>query len=217
MGIVIQEVEEIIVEEGDTSITIQTVPDAAIEGDLTISHSMLTDLSADDHTQYWLRTDTLYSNSDIKTSYEANSNTNVFTDADRVKLDGISAGASATPSANTIKSLYLSNSDTNNYDDDAQTAVYGLTNTITVTADGAVDVTNLAVFIDATSNDITLTLPTAAGITGISINLKRVDVTVNTVLIETTSTETIDSSTGAILATNQNLLLVSDGTNWRIL
>mgnify|MGYP006412833017 FL=1 len=217
MGIVIQEVEEIIVEEGDTSITIQTVPDAAIEGDLTISHSMLTDLSADDHTQYWLRTDTLYSNSDIKTSYEANSNTNVFTDADRVKLDGISAGASATPSANTIKSLYLSNLDTNNYDDDAQTAVYGLTNTITVTADGAVDVTNLAVFIDATSNDITLTLPTAAGITGISINLKRVDVTVNTVLIETTSTETIDSSTGAILATNQNLLLVSDGTNWRIL
>ena len=217
MGIVIQEVEEIIVEEGDTSITIQTVPDAAIEGDLIISHSMLTDLSADDHTQYWLRTDTLYSNSDIKTSYEANSNTNVFTDADRVKLDGISAGASATPSANTIKSLYLSNLDTNNYDDDAQTAVYGLTNTITVTADGAVDVTNLAVFIDATSNDITLTLPTAAGITGISINLKRVDVTVNTVLIETTSTETIDSSTGAILATNQNLLLVSDGTNWRIL
>ena len=217
MGIVIQEVEEIIVEEGDTSITVQTVPDAAIEGDLTISHSMLTDLSADDHTQYWLRTDTLYSNSDIKTSYEANSNTNVFTDADRVKLDGISAGASATPSANTIKSLYLSNLDTNNYDDDAQTAVYGLTNTITVTADGAVDVTNLAVFIDATSNDITLTLPTAAGITGISINLKRVDVTVNTVLIETTSTETIDSSTGAILATNQNLLLVSDGTNWRIL
>ena len=217
MGIVIQEVEEIIVEEGDTSITIQTVPDASIEGDLTISHYMLTGLSADDHTQYWLRTDTLYSNSDIKTSYEANSNTNVFTDADRVKLDGISAGASATPSANTIKSLYLSNLDTNNYDDDAQTAVYGLTNTITVTADGAVDVTNLAVFIDATSNDITLTLPTAAGITGISINLKRVDVTVNTVLIETTSTETIDSSTGAILATNQNLLLVSDGTNWRIL
>jgi hypothetical protein len=217
MGIVIQEVEEIIVEEGDTSITIQTVPDAAIEGDLIIPHSRLTDLSADDHTQYWLRTDTLYSNSDIKTSYEANSNTNVFTDADRVKLDGISAGASATPSANTIKSLYLSNLDTNNYDDDAQTAVYGLTNTITVTADGAVDVTNLAVFIDATSNDITLTLPTAAGITGISINLKRVDVTVNTVLIETTSTETIDSSTGAILATNQNLLLVSDGTNWRIL
>ena len=126
MGIVIQEVEEIIVEEGDTSITVQTVPDAAIEGDLIISHSMLTDLSADDHTQYWLRTDTLYSNSDIKTSYEANSNTNVFTDADRVKLDGISAGASATPSANTIKSLYLSNLDTNNYDDDAQTAVYGL-------------------------------------------------------------------------------------------
>ena len=217
MGIVIQEVEEIIVEEGDTSITVQTVPDAAIEGDLIISHSMLTDLSADDHTQYWLRTDTLYSNSDIKTSYEANSNTNVFTDADRVKLDGISAGASATTSANTIKSLYLSNLDTNNYDDDAQTAVYGLTNTITVTADGAVDVTNLAVFIDATSNDITLTLPTAAGIAGTTINLKRVDVTANTVLIETTSTETIDSSTGAILATNQNLLLVSDGTNWRIL
>jgi hypothetical protein len=217
MGIVIQEVEEVIVEEGDTSITIQTVPDAAIEGDLTISHSILTNLSADDHPQYWLRTDTLYSNSDIKTSYEANSDTNAFTDAYKTKLDGIAAGASATPSANIIKSLYLSNTDTNNYDDDAQTAVSGLTNTITVTADGAVDVSNLAVFIDATSNDITLTLPTAAGITGTSINLKRVDVTVNTVLIETTSTETIDSSTGAILATNQNLLLVSDGTNWRIL
>jgi hypothetical protein len=174
-------------------------------------------LSADDHPQYWLRTDTLYSNSDIKTSYEANSDTNAFTDAYKTKLDGIAAGASATPSANIIKSLYLSNTDTNNYDDAAQAVISGLTNTVTVTADGAVDVTNMVVFINATSNDITLTLPTAAGIAGTTINLKRVDVTANTVLIETTSTETIDSSTGAILATNQNLLLVSDGTNWRIL
>jgi hypothetical protein len=113
--------------------------------------------------------------------------------------------------------LYLSNLDTNNYDDTDQAVVAGFINTATLTADGAVDTTKFVIFIDATSNDITLTLPTAAGITGTSINLKRVDVTVNTVLIETTSTETIDSSTGAILATNQNLLLVSDGTNWRIL
>ena len=44
------------------------------------------------------------SNSEIKTAYEANSNTNAFTDAEKTKLTGISTGADVT-SSNSINAL----------------------------------------------------------------------------------------------------------------
>ena len=44
-------------------------------------------------------------NAEIKTAYEANSDTNAFTDADHSKLDGIEAGATADQTITEIKSL----------------------------------------------------------------------------------------------------------------
>ena len=57
------------------------------------------------------------SNSEIKTAYEANSNTNAFTDALLSKLNGIEASATADQSNSEIKTAYEANSDTNAFTD----------------------------------------------------------------------------------------------------
>ena len=57
------------------------------------------------------------SDSEIKTAYENNADTNAFTDADHTKLDGIESGATADQTASEIKTAYESNSDTNAFTD----------------------------------------------------------------------------------------------------
>ena len=57
------------------------------------------------------------SNSEIKTAYEANSNTNAFTDALLSKLNGIEASATADQSNSEIKTAYEANSNTNAFTD----------------------------------------------------------------------------------------------------
>ncbi|QDP51768.1 MAG: hypothetical protein GOVbin1578_31 [Prokaryotic dsDNA virus sp.] len=57
------------------------------------------------------------SNSEIKTAYEANSDTNAFTDALLSKLNGIEASATADQSDSEIKTAYENNSDTNAFTD----------------------------------------------------------------------------------------------------
>ena len=57
----------------------------------------------------------------IKVAYEAESDTNAFTDADHSKLDAIEAGATADQTAAQIKVAYESNSDTNEFSDAEQT------------------------------------------------------------------------------------------------
>ena len=89
--------------------------------------------------------------------------------------------------------------------------------TVSFTATGSLDITKNVSFIDATSGDIVATLPTAVGNTGSFIHTKRVDSSANSVTIDTFGSETIDNYTDIQLAENQNLMIISDGTNWRIL
>ena len=89
--------------------------------------------------------------------------------------------------------------------------------TLDITATGSLDVTKNVNFIDATSGDIVATLPTAVGNIGSFIHTKRVDSSINSVTIATTGAETIDNYISITLAENQNLMVISDGTNWRIL
>lgn len=63
---------------------------------------------------------------DVKTAYEANANTNAFTDAEQSKLSGIEAGATADQSASEIKTAYESNVDTNAFTDAEKTKLAGL-------------------------------------------------------------------------------------------
>ena len=66
----------------------------------------------------------------IKTSYEANADTNAFTDALLTKLNGIETGATADQTDAEIKTAYENNADTNAFTDAEQTKLAGI-------ADGA--------------------------------------------------------------------------------
>jgi hypothetical protein len=60
----------------------------------------------------------------IKSKYESNSNTNAYTDSEKTKLAGISAGAQVNDGAATIKTKYESNADTNAYTDAEKEKLY---------------------------------------------------------------------------------------------
>ena len=66
------------------------------------------------------------SDSEIKTAYENNADTNAFTDADHSKLDGIEASATADQTGAEIKSLYEAESDTNAFTDADHTKLDGI-------------------------------------------------------------------------------------------
>lgn len=72
------------------------------------------------------------------------------------------------------------------------------------------------VLANATSAAFTLTLPSASSVpTGRQYLLKKVDSSANAVTIATTSSQTIDGSTTASLASQwSKLTVVSDGSNW---
>lgn len=65
------------------------------------------------------------------------------------------------------------------------------------------------------TNNLTVTLPTAAGRAGKFYNIKVVDNIV--VTVATTSSQTIDGSLTQILNQYDNMAVISDGTNWHIL
>jgi len=62
----------------------------------------------------------------IKTAYEAESNTNAFTDAEKTKLTGIEASATADQTGAEIKTAYESQSDTNAFTDAEKTKLSGI-------------------------------------------------------------------------------------------
>ena len=66
-------------------------------------------------------------NAEIKTAYEANSNTNVFTDAEKTKLTSVETNAKDDQDASEIKTLYESNSNTNALTDAEKTVIDGVT------------------------------------------------------------------------------------------
>ena len=83
-------------------------------------------------------------NVEIKTAYEANSDTNAFTDALQSKLNAIESGATADQTNVEIKTAYEANSDTNAFTDAEKTKLSGIetsadvTDTTNVDAAGAV-------------------------------------------------------------------------------
>ena len=73
----------------------------------------------------------------IKTSYEANADTNAFTDAFQTKLNGIEAGATADQTAAEIRTLVGSASDSNVFTDALQTKLSGIETGATADQTGA--------------------------------------------------------------------------------
>jgi hypothetical protein len=72
--------------------------------------------------------------------------------------------------------------------------------------------------IDATSSNQTYTLPTAIGITGQIYVIKKIDNSVHTVTIATTSSQTVDGYNSIEFSNQyQTYQVVSNGTNWFII
>jgi len=71
---------------------------------------------------------------------------------------------------------------------------------------------------NASTGNITITLPTSVGATGKTYAIKKIDSSANVVIIATTSSQTIDSFTTEILARQFDAVQVqSDGANWVII
>jgi hypothetical protein len=87
-----------------------------------------------------------------------------------------------------------------------QTSNYTITNTDTV------------VFADATSANVTITLPTASGMTGYRFYIKRVDSSAHTVTISRSGSDTIDGAASFTLDLQYTAIgVISNGSNWYIL
>jgi hypothetical protein len=71
---------------------------------------------------------------------------------------------------------------------------------------------------DASSGNITITLPPAADSSQFIFRIKKKDITANTVTVDANASETIDSSSNYVLATvNEAITVQSDGTGWWII
>lgn len=91
------------------------------------------------------------------------------------------------------------------------TAVAAKTTTYTANANDSVILCN------ATSAAFTVTLPTAASITGTEYMIKKTDSSVNACTVGTTSSQTIDGSTTYALSLQYKYVrVISDGANWQI-
>lgn len=83
----------------------------------------------------------------------------------------------------------------------------------TTTIGSSVDV----VFCDASGAGFTVTLPTAVGNDGKQIKIKKAESSTNVVVVDGNGTETIDGSATKSLNTGwQQVVLISDGSNWYI-
>lgn len=88
----------------------------------------------------------------------------------------------------------------------------------TKTADYTLTDSDSIIVGDATSGPITLTLPTAVGRTGVEFKFKKVDSSANSVVVATTSGQTIDGASSYIMpAQYAAVVLVSDNTQWLVL
>jgi len=94
----------------------------------------------------------------------------------------------------------------------------------TATASGAVNLTDYTILGNASAGSITLTLPTAASAFNASLGVgqvfsfKKIDATVNTVVIDGNGVETIDGSPTVVLSVQyESRTIQSNGASWFIL
>ena len=97
-------------------------------------------------------------------------------------------------------------------------AVTTITNhaVVSKTADYTATTVDELIIVDATSNTVTITLPTAIGITGRMYMIKCIDATY-TVTVDGSGSQTIDGELTQTLSQWENLHIISNGANWLII
>ena len=79
-------------------------------------------------------------------------------------------------------------------------------------------ISDSVILANAAAGNIVMTLPTAVGINGREYYIKKTDTALNTVTINTTSSQTIDGETSYLLTTQwEYIKIVSNGSNWVII
>jgi hypothetical protein len=90
--------------------------------------------------------------------------------------------------------------------------------TSTKTSNYTISGTDVVVFADATSGNVTITLPTASANAGYRFYVKRIDGSANTCSIARSGSDTIDGQTSISLDLQYtSLTVVSDGSAWYII
>jgi hypothetical protein len=90
--------------------------------------------------------------------------------------------------------------------------------TSTKTSNYTITGTDVVVFANAASGNVTITLPTASANAGYRFYVKRIDGSANTCSVARSSTDTIDGQTSVSLDMQYtSLTLVSDGSAWYII
>jgi hypothetical protein len=84
------------------------------------------------------------------------------------------------------------------------------------TSDDALDDENVITLVDASSNAVTITLPTAVGIQNRVYYIKAI-VGGNAITVSPDGSETIDNDTSWSLASGESITIVSDNANWWII
>ena len=88
----------------------------------------------------------------------------------------------------------------------------------TITASASLNSSDYTVLGDATSGDITITLPAATTCTGRTYNIKKKDASANLVIIDGNGAETIDGGlTTSITTQYESITIQCDGSNWWII
>lgn len=99
-----------------------------------------------------------------------------------------------------------------NQANDSQVAV------VTVTAAYSVLAADYSVLGDATSGAFSVTLPPSAGSDRRVLQVKKIDASANAVTVDGYASELVeDATTQALTLQGENLMLVCDGTQWRVL
>ena len=89
-----------------------------------------------------------------------------------------------------------------------------VTAALTLVANTIGNVGNCHSLVEATANSFTITLPTAVGIVGYKFTIKNTGS--GTIVLATTSGQTIDGASTQSLTQYQSLDVVSNNTNWII-
>jgi hypothetical protein len=74
------------------------------------------------------------------------------------------------------------------------------------------------ILVDSTSGNITVALPTAVGVSGKTLKVKKTDSSTKTVILDGNASETIDAATTVSLWKQYQFIeIVSDGINWMVI
>ena len=110
-------------------------------------------------------------------------------------------------------------SDGTNYFTQSELSVAeGVLNVSTVTADPAPAVVDNMYLVDTSTGSVTITLPTAVGISGKSIVIQKNTSDTNIVIVQTTSSQTINGNAPPLnlLGKGDAVTITSDNANWQI-